>query len=154
MLVPLAQFLFLLFQLVLWGAGLVGVLVLIPLPSILFNATTTGASLEQDLKLATETPSDPPIVLAVPVKPRANLVLLIALLKIACKVLGSQLLSVLFAGTEQLIPSTPLFQFSRVLSRLSPCLEVLIAIALGLWAVENVNSLSTATSLYVQLIVL
>jgi hypothetical protein len=88
------------------------------------------------------------------VKPRANLVLLIALLKIACKVLGSQLLIVLFAGTEQLIPSTPLFQFSRVLSRLNPCLEVPLAIALGLWAVENVNSLSTATSLCVQLIVL
>jgi len=87
-------------------------------------------------------------------KPKASRALPTALPKIANKVVGRQLLPALPAGTEQLIPFSRLLKFNGVLSMLNHCSEVPHAIVLGHWAMENVNSLSTATSQCVQLTVL
>jgi hypothetical protein len=87
-------------------------------------------------------------------KPKASRALPTALPKIANKVVGRQLLPAPPAGTEQLIPFSHLLKFSGVLSMLNQCSAVPHATALGHWAVENVNSLSTAMSQCVQLTVL
>jgi hypothetical protein len=116
--------------------------------------TTNGELLEQDLRLATETPFDLPHALVVYVKLKASLAWPTVLLKIAPKVLGKPLLPALPAGTEPLTHSSLLSKSNGVLSMLNPCSEVQPATALGLLVHQNANSLLTATLPSAQLIAL